>query len=204
VRLHASGWARSERTIELLRRDEQGTLLVRGRLSAPDAGFYTFQRQTVSGVAGAFTGAVRFDRGDIAFRVDPAGPGGTSMLVAHRLDQVVCLNLEPPDFARMAPEDPQNAPQTHPINIPIPDYQNGVVPLQSLPGATGVVYLDFDGEKGPFAGWGNFDAEPSGANNTQIKEVRQRVAEVFSRSTLTHDGPQDIRQCAARQPPALP
>ena len=79
----------------------------------------------------------------------------------------------------MAPEDPQNAPQTHPIDIPIPDYQNGVVPLQSLPGATGVIYLDFDGEKGPFPGWGNFDAAPSGANNSQIKEVWQRVAEDF-------------------------
>ena len=45
--------------------------------------------------------------------------------------------------------DPGQAPQTHPTNIPIPRYQT-VLPLQSLPGATAVLYLDFDGEKGPF------------------------------------------------------
>jgi hypothetical protein len=162
----------------LLRRDADGVLLVQGRLSSPEPGFFFFQRQTVPGVAGSLVGNVRFDNRESAFRVDPTGPGGAPLLVAHGLDQVVCLNLEPPDFTRM-PADPQNAPQTHPINIPIPDYQNGVVPLQSLPGATGVVYLDFDGEKGPFSGWGNFDAAPSGANNTQIKEVWQRVAEDY-------------------------
>ena len=172
-------------TIELLQRDAEGVLLVQGRLTAPEPGFYFFQRQTVPGVAGSLVGNVRFDNSDGALRVVPTGAGGAPMLVAHRLDQVVCFNLEPPDFTRpAAATDPENAPQAHPIGIPIPTYQNGVVPLQSLPGATGVIYLDFDGEKGPFPGWGDFDAAPSGATNAQIKDVWQRICEDFQAFNL--------------------
>ena len=164
-------------TVEWLKRDAEGVLLVQGRLDLPETGFYYFERQTAPGVAGAMVGNVRFDKSNTAFRVDPAGAGGTPMLVEHSLDQVVCVNLTKPD--PVAAEEPQNAPQTHPTNIPIPTYQNGVVPLQSLPGAAGVIYLDFDGETGPFAGWGSFDAAPSGATNAQIKDVWQRVAEDY-------------------------
>ena len=35
-------------------------------------------------------------------------------------------------------------PSEHPTSIPIPEYQNGVLPLESLPGAAAVAYLDFD------------------------------------------------------------
>ena len=118
--------------VELVRHDGQGVLLVQGPLTAPERGYFFFQRQTVAGVAGALVGNVRFDKGDLAYRVDPTGPGGAPMLVAHTVDQVICARLEEPDLARMAAEgDPQNAPQTYPTNIPIPAYQNGVIPLQS-------------------------------------------------------------------------
>ena len=166
--------------VELLQRDSGGVLLVQGRLVQPEAGFFFFQRQTEPGIAGTMVGNVRFDQSEVAFRVDPSGPDGAPELVERRLDQVLCMNLEAPDPERIeAANDPQNAPQTYPTNVPIPSYQNGVIPLQSLPGAPGVIYLDFDGETGPFPGWGSFDAAPSGANNTQIREVWQRVAEDF-------------------------
>jgi len=170
----------AEGAVELVRHDAQGVLLVQGRLTLPEPGFYFFQRQTVPGVAGAMVGSVRFDKSRVAFRVEPAGAGGAPMLVERSIEQVICYNLQAPDLARMAAAEPQEAPQTHPTDIPIPEYQNGVIPLQSLPGATGVIYLDFDGEKGPFVGWGSFDAAPSGASNAQIKEVWQRVAEDFA------------------------
>ena len=51
---------------------------------------------------------------------------------------------------------PQEIPADHPIDIPTPAYQNGIVPLQSRPDAVAVVYLDFDGENGPHQGWGDF------------------------------------------------
>ena len=169
----------AEGAIELVRHDAEGVLLVQGRLTQPEPGFFFFQRQTVPGVAGAMVGNVRFDKSGTAFRVDPLGIGGAPVLVQCRLDQVICLNLVPPDPDQMAAEEPENAPQAHPTSIPIPAYQNGVIPLQSLPGATGVIYLDFDGETGPFPGWGNFNAAASGSTNAQIKEVWQRVAEDF-------------------------
>ena len=163
--------------VEMLRHDAQGVLLVQGRLTQPEGGFFFFQRQTVAGVAGALVGTVRFDKSDLAFRVDPTGPGGAPMLVTHGLDEIVCSNMPPADFTKMRPERTPKTPQSHPTNIPIPTYQNGVIPLQSLPGALGVIYLDFDGEPGPFPGWGNFDAAPSGATNAQIEDVWQRIAE---------------------------
>ena len=178
------GGRQASGTVELLRRDAQGVLLVQGRLTQPVPGAYTFQRQTAPGVAGSLVGNVRFDAQPIGFRVDPLGPGGSPVLVERRLDQIIC-NIPGPDPERVAAANlPEYAPQTYPTNIPIPDYQNGVLPLQSLPGATGVIYLDFDGEKGPFSGWGTFDAAPSGANNTQIKEVWQRVAEDYQAFNL--------------------
>ena len=165
--------------IELLKRDDQGVLVVQGKLTQPQPGMFFFQRQTVPGVAGALVGNVRFARGTKAFRVDPIGPNGAPMLVERDITQVICQLLEPPDPARTAQPEPEEAPQTHPTNIPIPAYQNGVVPLQSLPGAVPVIYLDFDGEPGPFTGWGSYDAAPSGASNSQIKEVWQRISEDF-------------------------
>ena len=53
-------------TVELLRHDSEGVLLVQGRLASPESGFYFFQRQTIPGIAGAIVGSVRFDKNDIA------------------------------------------------------------------------------------------------------------------------------------------
>ena len=167
--------------IDLLKRDAQGVLLVQGKLTSPEAGFFFFQRQTQAGKAGAMVGAVYFDDNELAFRVDPTGPGGSPMLVRRPIDEVICRGVEHPAAPQQAaaPET-QNAPQAHPTNIAIPEYQNGVIPLQSLPVAKGVIYLDFDGDPGPFAGWSSpTSAAPSGASNTQIKEVWAMVSEDF-------------------------
>jgi hypothetical protein len=195
--------------------DEQGLLSVEGRLESPAPGWYFFQRQTASGAAGSLVGHVRFDDGGQAWRVDPSGPDGAPMLNAVPLDQVVCVGKQMPEetgdtgdgselagspgpdggssadgiTASGSPEEPgtpQFVPQTHPTNMAIPAELNNVIPLESLPGAAGVIYLDFDGEPGPFTGWGSVtgDAAPSGANNTQIKEVWQRVAEDYQAFNL--------------------
>ncbi len=168
-------------SVEILRRDAKGVVQMQGRLSAPDPGFFYFERETASGTAGTLSGHVRFDKQPLAYRVEPIGSGGSSALVVRRLDQVVCVGMPSVDPKRtQAAAGPQQAPQTHPTNIAIPGYQNGVIPLQSLPGAKAVVYLDFDGEKGPFPAWdGIYDAAPSGASNGDIKEVWQRVAEDY-------------------------
>ncbi len=180
-------------TVGLLKSDAEGVLSVQGQLKSPAPGQFFFQRQTVSGAAGSMVGHVRFGTGDKAWRVDPTGPGGAPMLNEVRLDQVICVGKRLPAEEELAtspeaaagspetPGTPQQVPQTHPVNMAIPSELNGVVPLESLPGAAGVIYLDFDGEPGPFTGWSAVtrDAAPSGAGNSQIKEVWQRVAEDF-------------------------
>lgn len=173
-------------SIDLLEKGGNGEpIVVQGRLTSPQPGFYTFQRQTAPGVAGAYFGHVRFDDSEQAYRLEPIGPGGTSMLVPRKLDQVICVGMPPAqedgdsaDTAQAA-TDPQYVPQTHPTNGPYPPSQNGIVPLESLPGASAVVFLDFEGGPGPWVGWGNFAAQPANVSNAQIKEVWQRVAEDF-------------------------
>ncbi len=159
--------------IAAIRHENGGPLRFEGRLAAPEPGRFFFQRQTVPGVAGEWVGHILFDANEQGWKVEPSGPGGSPELVETHRDGIVCFNYAalPPAAAEIA-----EAPQTHPTNIPIPSYQS-VIPLQSLPGATGVIYLDFDGEQGPFAGWGDFDAAPSGASNSQVHEVWRMVSE---------------------------
>ncbi len=165
-------------TVELAQRDADGNLsLVQGHLTAPSPGFFFFNKETESGVAGAFSGNVRFDDKMIAYRAEPIGPGGASVLVPRRLDQVMCLGM--PRVKTAADGTIENAPQTYPTNAPAPVYNNNVVSLQSLPGSKAVVYLDFNGGPGPWIGWGNFVALPSGDTNAQIRDVWQRVAEDY-------------------------
>jgi hypothetical protein len=177
--------------VTLRKADENGVLSIEGLLESPAPGHYFFQRQTAPGVAGAMVGFVRFDQSPKAWRIDPSGPGGAPVLNAVELDQLICVGkpLPPPGLAEAtapaaspdAPGTPQFVPQAHPSTFPLPTVVNGVVPLESLPGAPGVIYLDFDGEAGPFSSWGGVtgNAAPSGASNAQIKEVWQRVAEDY-------------------------
>ncbi len=172
------GGATALGTVELVQRDTDGNLsLVQGRLSEPSPGFFFFVKEAASGVAGAFSGNARFDNGQIAYRAEPMGPAGAPMLVPRRLDQVMCLGMPPLKKAGTGPTE--KAPQTYPTTAPAPVYNNNVVSLQTLPGAKAVVYLDFNGGPGPWVGWGDFVALPSGSTNAEIREVWQRVAEDY-------------------------
>lgn len=168
--------------VELVQRDAAGNLsLVQGRLSEPSPGFFFFGKEAQAGVAGAFSGNARFDDGSMAYRAEPIGPRGASMLVPRRVDQVICLGLPARKTSR---DNIENAPQTYPTNAPAPVYNNNVISLQSLPGARAVVYLDFNGGPGPWVGWGNFVALPSGSSNAEIRDVWQRVAEDYQGFTV--------------------
>ncbi len=58
-----------------------------------------------------------------------------------------------------------------------PDYQKGIVSLQSLPGASAVIYLDFQGGYTP--AWGGITYARPLLDNAQILEVWQRVSEDY-------------------------
>lgn len=171
-------------TIDLKQHDAAGLLFVQGRVTEPRSGSFFFQRQTVDGVAGPLVGHVRFDGRREAWRIEPAGVGGAPVLTRVTEDEIVCVSLPQPEAAAQLdpaqPIDPEQLPQTFPTNIAIPAYQNGVIPLESLPGATAVIYIDLDGEKGPFSGWGSFDAAAYTLTPAQVKDIWQRVAEDYA------------------------
>jgi autotransporter-associated beta strand protein len=160
--------------IDMIERDSMGVLFIQGRLSEPAPGSFFLQRQTAEGVSGPLVGHLRFDGMEEGWKLEPTPDRGAARFVRRHVDDIVCVNYE----GRPSPGEILEAPQAHPTNIPIPTYQT-VLPLQSLPGAVGVIYLDFDGETGPFPGWGNFNAAPSGASNAQIFEMWKMVCEDY-------------------------
>ena len=173
-----------EGDVEVSESDADGLLFVQGRVTKPHPGFYFIQRQTALGVEGPLVGNIRFDGKTEAWKLEPTADRKQSRFVQRHIDQVVCVNYNrPPADVAAIEGDPEYAPQTHPYPIPIPSNIQ-IVPLQSLPGATAVVYLDFDGEKGPFNAWGNFDALPANATNAQIFDVWKMVCEDFQGFTI--------------------
>ena len=150
-------------------RNAKGVVSVWGRMTEPAAGLFYFQRQDFEGVAGRFSGHVLFDKQKTAWKVLPEGKDGETVLKEVPTDEVVCMAYNP---------DAEMMPQDHTASVPLPSYQT-VIPLQSLPGAPGTVYLDFDGQKGPFPGWYSGDAAHSGLGNSTIRDIWIRVAEDF-------------------------
>jgi len=146
-----------------------------GDLTVPEAGRFFFQQQTAPGQAGAFAGVVEFPGSRRAYRIEPTGLNGASELVELPLATVICLGLPPRD-ALVPEEIPPLDPSDHP-DYPIPDYQEGIIPLQSLPGATAVLYIDYRGGYTPT--WGGITYERPNVSNAQIKDVWKRVAEDY-------------------------
>ncbi len=151
---------------------------VSGPLTAPEVGRYFFQKQSLPGKAGDFVGVVEFPKSQRAFRLEPTGPNGAPELVEHPLNQVLCLRM--PAAADDSTNDVEEIPPLKPNdfpNVPIPDYQNGIIVLESLPGSTPVLYLDFQGGYTPT--WGGITYARPSVNNAQIRDVWVRVAEDY-------------------------
>lgn len=164
--------------VDMSESDAKGLLYVQVRIHEPARGYGYLQRQTVDGVAGPFVGNVRFDGDDMAWKIEPTDDHRSSRFVRRHVDEVLCVNYT--EAAEVIEGEVQQAPQTHPQNMPAVPYQS-VIPLQSLPGAVGVLYLDFDGETGPFPGWGNgnFNADPPVVTTESVFGVWQRVSEDY-------------------------
>lgn len=149
-----------------------GTRLVEGTTTSPPGGRFYFERQTAPGKAGPVVGYLHFQDEETAYRVvpDPADPQRKARWERTHVDNVVCRAFAPP---------PDEIPPTHPTDDPIPPDENGIIQLQSLPGATAVIYLDFDGETRDFTSWGNIAAAAPDVSNAQIFEVWKGVCEDF-------------------------
>ena len=178
---------------------------VEGNLVRPQAGRFFFQKEKLPNLAGPVVGFVLMDDSDLAYKVEPHPSfEARALLKLSSIDNVICRELESPP---LDDDDEifafQSALTDHPNDIPIPHYQNGVVPLQSIPGATAVLYLDFDGEKGPHSNWGNFNVSPApDLSVANIFGIWKRVAEDFAPFNLNVttdlqvylDAPQNSRQ----------
>ena len=152
---------------------------VSGVVTQPESGRFFFQKQTLPGKQGDFAGVVEFPASKTAWRIEPSGPGGKSELVKHRLDEVICLAMPPVDPALEPTNIPEEMPPLRPDQVTdyVPAYNDGIISLQSLPGATGVLYIDYRGGYTPT--WGGITYAKPSAASAQIKDVWKRVAEDY-------------------------
>lgn len=156
-----------------------------GTLAEPESGEFFFLTPPQLGVAGKAVGVVQFPASQTAYRIEPTGSGGEPELWQRRLDEVICVGMPKPiaAIANGATDTNQTAEITplRPDEFPtvIPSYNSNIVSLQSLPGARGVLLLDFAGGYTP--SWGGvYYSKPAAANNYTIRDVWKRVAEDYT------------------------
>ena len=158
-------------------------IAVEGILEKPFAGRFIFQKELLKGKAWPMSGIVIFESQEIAYRVEPSQTNPSrAQITPYPIDQVICRRLLPPPQEMLSePQATVTLPADFPTDITIPAYQNGIIPLESRPGLTAVVYLDFDGEEGPHTLWGDFDAAaPTDVTTESIFRVWRRVAEDYA------------------------
>lgn len=99
---------------------------------------------------------------------------GNVFIVPIDINKVLCI-----DYNRYEEQEITNESSNHEA------YKKGdeamIVPLlNSLPGAYGTLYLDFDGETVTGSSWGNITAAPSSFTNANITTIWTAVSEDFS------------------------
>ncbi len=168
-------------TGKIRRLEYRGGEVVRvdGVLDSPKRGRFFFQTQSFLGKAGGTVGLVEIPALGKAYRIEPSGRPGESVLVERLLEEAVCSRFPPPPAGSVAStvaEVPPLDPSAYPV-VPIPEYQAGIIPLESLPGAKGVLYIDYRGGYTPT--WGGIAYAKPNASNGEIRDVWKRVSEDF-------------------------
>jgi len=157
---------------------------ISGELTEPEPGEFFFLTPPQLGVAGKAVGVVQFPASQTAYRIEPTATGGDPELWQRRLDEVICVGMPKPiaAVANAATDTNQTSEITplRPDEFPtsVPSYNSNIVSLQSLPGARGVLLLDFAGGYTPTWG-GVYYSKPAAANNNTIRDVWKRVAEDY-------------------------
>lgn len=170
-------------TIRIMQYRDGVISYVSGTLDAPESGEFFFLTPPQLGLAGKAVGVVQFPASQTAYRIEPTGPNGDPELWERRLDEVICLPTPMPFVAANASTDtnqPMEIPPLRPDEnaMYVPSYNSNIVSLQSLPGARGVLLLDFAGGYTPTWG-GVYYAKPAAANNNTIYDVWKRVSEDY-------------------------
>ena len=150
---------------------------VSGELTAPEPGKFFVLTPPAGGKAGKAVGVIEFWGSKTAYRVEPTGANGDPELWKRRLDEVLCQTMPLLDnpLAEASGEIPPLRPDAAPDYAP--DYNSSIVSLQSLPGSTAVLLLDFFGGYTPT--WGGVTYPRPNVSNAQIKDLWKRVAEDY-------------------------
>jgi hypothetical protein len=163
--------------VKILQRDGLGITYVSGEITAPEPGRFFFLRPPVGGKAGVAVGVIEFPGSETAYRIEPTGEHGAPELWRRHLGEVICLGMQPVDESALV--ETAEAPPLRPDLVPeyVPGYNSNIVSLESLPGARGVVLLDFFG--GYTASWGGVRYSAANVGNAAIRQLWKRMAEDY-------------------------
>ncbi|MEQ1862458.1 MAG: putative Ig domain-containing protein [Chthoniobacteraceae bacterium] len=158
------GGAMATGTVHLVARERGGWLRVAGSLQAPAAGSFAM------GTNGRDTAGLIQIPGRRLGYIIAANPLGDLVATARPLAELLCLPLPRPTFEPTTPPPGTRSPSLVP---PI---------LSSRPGATAVLYLDFDGETVTDPLWNSgrtIVAKAAASSNADITSIWRRVKEDF-------------------------
>ncbi|HEX5218094.1 MAG TPA: LamG-like jellyroll fold domain-containing protein [Verrucomicrobiae bacterium] len=167
--------------LESIKFQNDGVVYVDGVMTSPTPGRFFIQDLAWRGLGSGLVGVITLSEPSASYRIEQAEDGSMTLLELPR-DLVVCVNYAPAPTNQTEEIPPLNPSDA--ADYPVPAYQDGIISLQSLPGAPGVLYMDFRGGRTDGEGWGTFDFEKPNVSNAQIKDVWKRVAEDFLPFTI--------------------
>ncbi|HWX20403.1 MAG TPA: cadherin domain-containing protein, partial [Candidatus Binatia bacterium] len=178
IRFELTDGVMASGTIKLTQYREGELTYISGELDQPDRGKFFFLTPPPGGKAGKAAGVIEFPASQTSYRIEPTGPNGDPELRQRRLDEVLCQSMPPVDET-IATNESVNIPPLRPDTVPdyIPSYNSNIVSLQSYPGSSAVLLLDFFGGYTPT--WGGVSYARPNVSNAQIKDLWKRVAEDF-------------------------
>jgi hypothetical protein len=184
VRFELTGGLMAEGVLKIIQFDSGSVSFVSGELTAPEAGKFFFLTPPIGGKAGKAVGVVEFPLSKTAYRIEPTGLDGAPELWQRRLDAVVCVTMPEVDpaeilAAQAATHETENIVPLRPDQVPhyVPSYNSNIVSLQSYPGSSAVLLLDFFG--GYTVHWGGVEYARPDVSNSTIKDIWKRVAEDY-------------------------
>jgi len=182
VKIELTRGVTAEGRLTTVRHEDGKVYYVSGELTVPESGSFFIIRPPEGGKAGKAAAVFRFPGSETAYRVEPTGANGDPELWERRLDEVICVNMVKMEAA--ATNNAANGESKEPLNPGdatgyYPSYNvniegDQIISLQSLPGSTAVLLLDFFGRNNP-----DLNYLAPHVSNAEIKDVWKRVAEDY-------------------------